>query len=146
MVFNKSSKALDDELRVFKESQASETSVRNQEFALQKAQLEEQLKAELTGEGVDVNLLEQYRKALEGLKALLTRIENERSVVIRYRDAEQNLFAKEPEIKKTIKVIEQQEGPDREEAARIGGTPKGGSQESHSQTRWVKTVSSSCGE
>ena len=107
-VFNKSSKALDDELRVFKESQASETSVRNQEFALQKAQLEEQLKAELTGEGVDVNLLEQYRKALEGLKALLTRIENERSVVIRYRDAEQNLFAKEPEIKKTIKVIEQQ--------------------------------------
>ena len=108
LVFNKSSKALDDELRVFKESQASETSVRNQEFALQKAQLEEQLKAELTGEGVDVNLLEQYRKALEGLKALLTRIENERSVVIRYRDAEQNLFAKEPEIKKTIKVIEQQ--------------------------------------
>ena len=107
-VFNKSSKALDDELRVFKESQASETSVRNQEFALQKAQLEEQLKAELTGEGVDVNLVEQYRKALEGLKALLTRIENERSVVIRYRDAEQNLFAKEPEIKKTIKVIEQQ--------------------------------------
>ena len=108
LVFNKSSKALDDELRVFKESQASETSVRNQEFALQKAQLEEQLKAELTGEGVDVNLLEQYRKALEGLKSLLTRIENERSVVIRYRDAEQNLFAKEPEIKKTIKVIEQQ--------------------------------------
>ena len=108
LVFNKSSKALDDELRVFKESQASETSVRNQEFALQKAQLEEQLKAELTGEGVDVNLLEQYRKALESLKALLTRIENERSVVIRYRDAEQNLFAKEPEIKKTIKVIEQQ--------------------------------------
>ena len=108
LVFNKSSKALDDELRVFKESLASETSVRNQEFALQKAQLDEQQKAEFAGEGVDVNLLEQYRKALEGLKALLTRIENERSVVIRYRDAEQNLFAKEPEIKKTIKVIEQQ--------------------------------------
>lgn len=107
-VFNKSSKVLDDELRVFKESQASETYARNQEFALQKAQLDEQQKAEFAGEGVDVNLLEQYRKALEGLKALLTRIENERSVVIRYRDAEQNLFAKEPEIKKTIKVIEQQ--------------------------------------
>ena len=107
-VFNKSSKALDDELRVFKESQALETYARNQEFALQKAQLDEQQKAEFAGEGVDVNLLGQYRKALEGLKALLTRIENERSVVIRYRDAEQNLFAKEPEIKKTIKVIEQQ--------------------------------------
>ena len=108
LAFNKSSKALDDELRVFKESQASETYARNQEFVLQKAQLDEQQKAEFAGEGVDVNLLEQYRKALEGLKALLTRIENERSVVIRYRDAEQNLFAKEPEIKKTIKVIEQQ--------------------------------------
>ena len=107
-VFNKSSKALDDELRVFKESQTSEASARNQEFALQKAQLDEQQKAELAGEGVDVNLLEQYRKALEGLKTLLTRIENERYVVIRYRDAEQNLFAKEPEIKKAIKGIEQQ--------------------------------------
>ena len=107
-VFNKSSKALDDELRVFKESQASETSARNQEFALQKAQLDEQQKAELAGEGVDVNLLEQYRKALEGLKTLLTKIENERSVVIRYRDAEQTLFAKEPEIKKAIKDIDQQ--------------------------------------
>ena len=107
-VFNKSSKALDDELRVFKESQTSEASARNQEFALQKVQLDEQQKAELAGEGVDVNLLEQYRKALECLKTLLTRIENERSVVIRYRDAEQNLFAKEPEIKKTIKTIEQQ--------------------------------------
>ena len=107
-VFNKSSKALDDELRVFKESQASETSARNQEFALQKAQLDEQQKAEFAGEGVDVNLLEQYRKALEGLKTLLTKIENERSVVIRYRDAEQNLFAKEPEIKKAIKGIELQ--------------------------------------
>ena len=107
-VFNKSSKALDDELRVFKESQASEISARNQEFALQKAQLDEQQKAELAGEGVDVNLLEQYRKALEGLKTLLTKIENERSVVIGYRDAEQNLFAKEPEIKKAIKGIELQ--------------------------------------
>ena len=35
------------------------------------------------------------------------RIDEERSIVIRYRDAEQNLFAKEPEIKKAIKTIEQ---------------------------------------
>lgn len=107
-VFNKTSKILDDELRVFKEYQATEASARNQEFALQKAQLDEQQKAELAGEGVDVNLLGQYRKVLEDLKMLLTRIENERSIVIRYRDAEQNLFAKEPEIKKAIKEIEQQ--------------------------------------
>lgn len=106
--FNKTAKALDDELRLFKETQALEASVRNQEFAVQKAQLGEQQKAELAGKGVDVNLLEQYRKSLEEFKALLTRIENERTVVIRYRDAQQNLFAKESEIKKNIKDIEQQ--------------------------------------
>lgn len=104
---NKTAKALDDELRLFKETQALEASVRNQEFAAQKAQLDEQQKAELAGKGVDVNLLEQYRKSLEELKALLTRIENERPVVIRYRDAQQKLFAKEPEIKKNIKDIDQ---------------------------------------
>lgn len=107
-VFNKSSKALDDELRAFEESLASEVSARNQEFAAQKAQLDEQQKAELDGKGVDVNLLEQYRNALDDLKKLLSRIENERPDVIRYRDAEQNLFNKEPEIKKAIKGIEQQ--------------------------------------
>ena len=82
--------------------------VRRCEFTAQKVQLEEQQKAELAGKGVDVNLLGQYRKALEDLKTLLSRIENERPIVIRYRDAQQNLFAKEPEIRKTIKTIEQQ--------------------------------------
>lgn len=105
--FVKASKALDEELRVFKEAQSSEATVRNQEFAVQKKQLDEQQKAELAGKGVDMNLLEQYRKALDELKALLRRIEDERPMVIRYHDAEQNLFAKEPEIKKSVKVIEQ---------------------------------------
>ena len=106
--FNKFSKALDDELRVFKETQASEASVRNQEFVAQKTQLEEQQKAELAGKGVDVNLLEQYRKALENLKALLAKIENERPAVDRYHYTELNLFTKEPELKKAIKDIERQ--------------------------------------
>lgn len=106
--FNKSSKTLDEELRVFKESQKAEASLRNQEFAAQKSQLDQQHKAELEGKGVDVNLLEQYRKELDALKELLNQIEIERPTVIRYRDAEQNLFAKEPRIKKSIKDIEQQ--------------------------------------
>jgi DNA repair exonuclease SbcCD ATPase subunit len=108
LAFNKFSKALNDELRVFEETQKSEASARILEFTAQKVQLEEQQKAELAGKGVDVNLLGQYRKALEDLKTLLSRIENERPIVIRYRDAQQNLFAKEPEIRKTIKTIEQQ--------------------------------------
>ena len=106
--FNKSSKVLDESLRIFKEKLDSEASIRYQEFATQKIQLDRQHKAELEGKGIDGNLLEQYRKALEELKILLTRIENERSIVIRYHDAEQTLFAKEPEIKKAIKDIDQQ--------------------------------------
>ena len=97
-------------MRVFKDSQKAEASHRNQEFANQKAQLDEQQKAELSGKGLDVNLLEQYRKALEVLRKLLVQIDEERPTVIRYRDAEQNLFAKEPEIKKSINAINQQLG------------------------------------
>ena len=106
--FNKASKELDEELRIFRETQDSEATVRNKEFAAQAKQLDEQQKAELAGKGVDINLLEQYRKTLSDLKTLLTRIEDDRSIVIKYRNAEQNLFDKEPEIKKAIKVIEQQ--------------------------------------
>ena len=106
--FNKSSKSLDEELQTFNESQLAEASLRNQEFAAQKAQLEEQQRAELSGKGVDVNLLEQYRQAVDELKKLLNQIADERPIVIRYRDAEQNLFAKEPEIRKSIKDIDQQ--------------------------------------
>lgn len=104
--FNKSSKALDEELRMFKENQEAELAARFQELDIQKSQLDEQQKAEIEGKGVDVNLLEQCRKSLDDLNILLSKIENERPYVIRYRDAEQNLFAKEPEIKKAIKDIE----------------------------------------
>ena len=105
--FNRSSNVLDGELRKFKDSLCSEAAVRNQEFTAQQAQLDEQQKAELAGKGVDVNLLDQYRKALESLKRLLRQIDEERPTVIRYRDAEQKLFAKEPETRKDIKDIEQ---------------------------------------
>lgn len=105
--FNKASKALDEKLRIFKESQREEAVIHNHEFATQKKQLDEQQNAELAGKGVDMSLLQQYRKSLEDLKSLLARIEADRPTVIKYRDAEQNLFAKEPETKKAIKEIEQ---------------------------------------
>uniref|UniRef100_UPI0040279851 ATP-binding protein n=1 Tax=Candidatus Limisoma sp. TaxID=3076476 RepID=UPI0040279851 len=94
--------------RIFKKSQREEAAIRNQEFAAQKKQLDEQQNAELSGKGVDMNLLQQYRKDLEEQNKLLAEIEANRQIVIRYRVAEQNLFAKEPEIKKAIKDIEQQ--------------------------------------
>lgn len=105
--YNKAIKALDEELRIFKETQQLEAERRGKEFAAQKKQLDEQQKAELAGKGVDTGLLEQYRRALEGLMEQLKRIDRERPIVIRYRDAEKNLFAREPEIKKAIKDIEQ---------------------------------------
>lgn len=107
-LFNKSVKALNDDLRVFQDMQKSEADDRHNEFDDQKNQLDEQQKAELEGKGVDVNLLAGYRKALDELRQLLQGIESDRDVVIRYRYAEENLFAKEPEIRKSIKDIENQ--------------------------------------
>lgn len=104
-VFNKSSKALNEELRRFKEAQQTEAAERNKEFDTQKNQLDEQQNAELAGKGVDTALLEQYRRTLDELNSLLEKIGRERPTVIRYRDAEKNLFSKEPEIKKTVKAI-----------------------------------------
>lgn len=107
-LFNKSVKALNDDLRVFQDMQKSEADDRHNEFDDQKNQLDEQQKAELEGKGVDVNLLAGYRKALDEHSQLLQGIESDRDVVIRYRYAEENLFAKEPEIRKSIKDIENQ--------------------------------------
>lgn len=106
--FNRQSKEFDGKLSAFKTALETETKARQKEFCNQKKQLEEQQKAELAGKGVDVNLLGQYRQAIEQLEALLQQIDNERPMVIRYRDVQQNLFAKEPEIRKDIKDIEQQ--------------------------------------
>lgn len=107
-LFNKSVKVLNDDLRAFQDMQKSEADDRHNDFDDQKNQLDEQQKAELEGKGVDVNLLAGYRKALEELSQLLQVIESDRDVVIRYRYAEENLFAKEPEIRKSIKDIENQ--------------------------------------
>ena len=107
-LFNKSVKALNDDLRVFQDMQKSEADDRHNEFDDQKNQLDEQQKAELEGKGVDVNLLAGYRKALDEHSQLLQGIESDRDVVIKYRYAEENLFAKEPEIRKSIKDIENQ--------------------------------------
>ena len=63
--FKSSVKALNDDLRAFQDSQKLEADARHNEFDKQKKQLYEQQKAELEGKGVDVNLLEDYRKALE---------------------------------------------------------------------------------
>ena len=105
--FNRSVKALNNELNVFQEQQKSESELHNQEFENQKAQLDKQQKAELEGKGVDIELLNEYRKALDELNKLLQQIETDRNDVIKYEDAVESLFSKEADIRNNIKEIGQ---------------------------------------
>lgn len=105
--FNRSVKTLNNELNAFQEQQKSEAELHNQEFENQKAQLDEQQKAELEGKGVDIRLLNEYRKALDELNKLLQQIETDRNDVIKYEDAVDTLFSKEADIRNNIKEITQ---------------------------------------
>ena len=105
--FNRSVKALNNELNAFQEQQKSEAELHNQEFEIQKTQLDKQQKAELEGKGVDIRLLNEYRKALDELNKLLQQIETDRNDVIKYEDAVDTLFSKEADIKNNIKEIGQ---------------------------------------
>lgn len=105
--FNRSVKALNNELHAFQEQQKSESELHNQEFENQKAQLDKQQKAELEGKGVDIKLLNEYRKALDELNKLLQQIETDRNDVIKYEDAVETLFSKEADIRNNIKEIGQ---------------------------------------
>ena len=105
--FNRSVKALNNELNAFQEQQKAEAELHNQEFENQKAQLDKQQKAELEGKGVDIKLLNEYRKALDELNKLLQQIETDRNDVIKYEDAVATLFSKEADIRNNIKEIGQ---------------------------------------
>ena len=105
--FNRSVKALNNELNAFQEQQKTEAELHNQEFENQKAQLDKQQKAELEGKGVDIKLLNEYRKALDELNKLLQQIETDRNDVIKYEDAVDTLFSKEADIRNNIKEIGQ---------------------------------------
>ncbi len=106
--YDKEIKALKTILKEFKDGLEYEAIIRDEEFAKQLQELEQQQKAELAGKGVNVKLLDQYRQAVETLEGLLRQIDSERSVVAEYHVAERDLFAIEPIIRKEIKAIEQQ--------------------------------------
>ena len=105
--FNRSVKALNNELNVFQEQQKSESELHNQEFENQKTQLDKQQKADLECTGVDIKLLNEYHKALDELNKLLQQIETDRNDVIKYEDAVESLFSKEADIRNNIKEIGQ---------------------------------------
>lgn len=105
--FKKAIQALDEVLRVFRETQKAEAAVRNKDFDDQIAQLQQQKNAELVGKGVDVKMLEKLSGEIQNLDGQLKLIEANRPTVLRYHDAEENLFKREPEIRKNIKDIQQ---------------------------------------
>lgn len=107
LMFKREVKALNQRLCAFEEMQAAEKQVREREFADQKAQLDQQQKEELEGKGVNVELVDAYRLAVDSLCQRLRQIEDERPKVISYRLAKQDLFDKEPEIRKAMKEIDQ---------------------------------------
>ena len=106
--YDKEIKALKTILKEFKDGQEYEAIIRNEEFAKQLQELEQQQKAELAGKGVDVKLLDQYRQAVEALEGLIRQIDSERPTVAEYHVAERDLFAIESIVRKEIKAIEQQ--------------------------------------
>ena len=75
---------------------------------MQIKQLDEQMKAELSGKGVDTSLLDEYRKAVDELKQLVSQIEADRRIVAEYQVAEKDLFSIEPSVRGDIKSIESQ--------------------------------------
>ena len=105
--FNRSVRALNNELHAFQEQQKIEAESHNQEFENQMTQLDKQQSAELEGKGVDIKLLNEYRKALDELNKLLQQIETDRNDVIKYEDAVETLFSKEADIRNNIKEIGQ---------------------------------------
>ena len=101
-------KELADILEEFKKTLAQESSRRLQEFDMQIKQIDEQMKAELSGKGVDTSLLDEYRKAVDDLKQLVSQIEADRRIVAEYQVAEKDLFSIEPSVRGDIKSIESQ--------------------------------------
>lgn len=104
----KKTKELADILEEFKKTLAQETQRRLQEFDMQIKHLDEQMKAELSGKGVDTSLLDEYRKAVDDLKQSVSQIEADRRIVTEYQVAEKDLFSIEPSVRGEIKSIESQ--------------------------------------
>ena len=104
----KKTKELADILEGFKKTLAQESTRRLQEFDMQIKHLDEQMKAELSGKGVDTSLLDEYRKAVDNLKQLVSQIDADRRIVAEYQVAEKDLFSIEPSVRGDIKSIESQ--------------------------------------
>lgn len=101
-------KELADILEDIKKQLDHQTIKRIQEFDLQIRQIDEQMKAELSGKGVDTALLDKYRTDVDGLKQLLSQIEADRTNVTEYHIAEKDLFSIEPTVRGEIKSLEEQ--------------------------------------
>ena len=72
----------------------------------QLAMLRAQRREEERGNGVDVAVVEAYRKEVDDIEAQLRTIDSNREAVIDYRNNERELFCRETDIRKEIKMLD----------------------------------------
>lgn len=99
-------KSLEESIERFKSDLDKEAEERLKEFEKQTLILDEQMKMEISGRGIDASLFDKYNTCINQLKELLTKIESNRWIVTEYRVAESDLFSIEPQLRSEIKTIE----------------------------------------
>lgn len=101
-------KELANSLENFKKDLENEKKRWLTEFEAQMHSLDEQLKAELSGKGVDTALLDEFSRAVNKLEQIISQIEDNRRVVTEYKIAERELFTDEPNVHDSIASVESQ--------------------------------------
>lgn len=102
----KSLKTLDLQLKDDEEKIKDEIHTFRKEFERNIAQLDEQMKDELSGKGVDTKLLDAYQRESSDLKQILKQIDSNREIVTEYRVAERDLFSTEGQLRSEVKATE----------------------------------------
>lgn len=97
--FRKAAKNINAQIKDFESELNTETQKFAADVQTKIQDLDRQLKAELSGKGVDMNLLEQYQREIQELEARLKQIDDERALVWRYQRAVKEKFEKESEVR-----------------------------------------------
>lgn len=107
-IISKELKALSEQMDQFKRNLDMDTEKRLLEFDRQIKLLDDQMKAELSGKGIDIAILDKYRTSIDNLKERISQIESDRTIVTEYKVAEKDLFSIEPNIRREIKHLDSQ--------------------------------------
>lgn len=98
-------KELDERISLFKAEQESRLSAKQAENAKQIKSVQEQRNKELAGQGVDTDILDEYRKKLNDVNLLLECIKQNKQTVHQYMSVKEDLFDQEPTKKAEAESI-----------------------------------------